>query len=56
MENDYGQFKSNNNKYKSRVGVLDRYYIRNIDVCNVYSTDLLLVFKNQKDKGVINGL
>ena len=32
---------------------MDRYYIRGIDVCNVYSTDLLLVHKNKKDKGVV---
>ena len=51
-----GQFKSYRNKYKFGISILDRYYIGSINVCNVFSTDLLFVFKNQKDKGVINGL
>ena len=55
-EVDSGQSKSNNYKYKFRLSVLDRFAFRSIDVYNVFSTDLLFIFKNKKDKGVINGM
>tara|TARA_R110002074_G_scaffold270710_1_gene442471 strand:+ start:671 stop:847 length:177 start_codon:yes stop_codon:yes gene_type:complete len=53
MGQDNGQFKSYRDKYKFRFSLLDRFTLRSIDVYNVFSTDLLLVFKNQKDKGTI---
>ena len=51
-----GQFKSNGTEYKLRLGLLDRYNFRGFDVRDVYSTDLLPIFKNKKDKGAVNGL
>jgi hypothetical protein len=56
MVDDYGQLESHGNKHRFRLSLLDRYYIGSIDVHYVYSTDLLPIFKNKKDKGVVNGM
>ena len=48
-----GQFKSHQHKHQFRLGLLDGHYFRCLNVYNVSSTDLLFVFKNKKDKGVI---
>tara|TARA_R110000803_G_C11960149_1_gene318615 strand:+ start:1304 stop:1474 length:171 start_codon:yes stop_codon:yes gene_type:complete len=55
MGQDNGQFKSYRDKYKFGISLLDRFTLRSIDVYNVFSTDLLLVFKNQENEGVLNG-
>jgi hypothetical protein len=56
MVDDYGQFEGHRDKHRIRLSLLDRYYIRSVDVRYVYSTDILPIFKNKKDKGVVNGM
>ena len=51
-----GQFKSKWNQYKFRFGILDRYYIRGVDVCNVCNQYLLSLIKSKKDEGGVNGM